>query len=125
MSEEKRDRDPWQDRYDQDENESESEETAEPSETSKMSKSAETAESDEGTESQETSGGTVRERRNVNMYLPSDQVSDLQLRYSELNVQWRREYDEDLPKNDQFYPAVIQAALEGTSIEEQLPLEDD
>ena len=125
MSDEKRDRNPWDDRYDRDEDVSGSEETAESSETSKMSKSAETAESDEGTESQETSGGTVRERRNVNMYLPGDQVSDLQLRYSELNVQWRREYDEDLPKNDQFYPAVIQAALEETSIEEQLPIGEE
>jgi hypothetical protein len=90
-----------------------------------MSKSAETAESEESTESEETSGGTVRERKNVNMYLPGEQVSDLQMRYSELNVQWRREYDEDLPKNDQFYPAVIQAALEGTSIEEQLPIDEE
>jgi len=125
MSDEKRDRNPWDDRYDQDEDESESEEKADPSETSKMSKSAETAESEKSTEGEEASGGTVRERKNVNMYLPGDQVSDLQLRYSELNVQWRREYDEDLPKNDQFYPAVIQAALKGTSIEEQLPIGEE
>ena len=125
MSDEKRDRNPWDDRYDQDGDESESEEKADPSETSKMSKSAETAESEKSTEGEETSGGTVRERKNVNMYLPGDQVSDLQLRYSELNVQWRREYDEDLPKNDQFYPAVIQAALKGTSIEEQLPIGEE
>ena len=85
------------------------------------SKISKTAESEEGSKK----SGTVKDRKNVNMYLPEELVSDLQLRYQELNLQWRREYDEDLPKNDQFYPAVVRAALEETTVEAQLPLEDD
>jgi len=127
---EKKDRNPWDSRYDDGDDEEpepeESAETPEKSETSKMSKSSETAESEEtSTEAETSEGGTVRERKNVNMYLPEGLVGDLQLRYSELNVEWRREYDDDLPKNDQFYPAVIRAALEGTSVEEQLPLGEE
>jgi len=120
---EKRDRDPWESRYDQsEEDEDEEEQIAESSETSKMSEIAKTVETEE---SEESSTETVRERKNVNMYLDEPLVDDLQLRYSELNVQWHREYGEDLPKNDQFYPAVIQAALEGTSIEEHLPIDEE
>ncbi|GAA0524336.1 hypothetical protein [Halorubrum aquaticum] len=131
----KRDRNPWDDRYDRDEDdrddaaiESEaSSETTEMSEasntsktskrqkTTKMSKSEKTAESEE-------SSGTVRERKNVNMYLPEGLVDDLQMRYSELNVEWRRRHGEDMPKNDEFYPAAIRAALGESSIEEELGL---
>ncbi|WP_435100074.1 hypothetical protein [Halorubrum sp. N11] len=131
----KRDRNPWDDRYDRDDDdrddaatESEaSSETAEMSEasntsktskrqkTTKMSKSEKTAESEE-------SSGTVRERKNVNMYLPEGLVDDLQMRYSELNVEWRRRHGEDMPKNDEFYPAAIRAALGESSIEEELGL---
>jgi hypothetical protein len=116
---EKRDRDPFDERYDDDDD-------AESSKTSKMSETAETAETTESAESDETGeSGGVRERRNVNMYLPDDLVDDLQLRYSELNVQWRREHGEDLPKNDEFYPAVIESALRDTTIESELDLSEE
>ena len=131
----KRDRNPWDDRYDRDDDdrddaaiESEaSSETTEMSEasntsktskrqkTTKMSKSEKTAESEE-------SSGTVRERKNVNMYLPESLVDDLQMRYSELNVEWRRRHGEDMPKNDEFYPAAVRAALGEASIEAELGL---
>ena len=131
----KRDRNPWDDRYDRDDDDQDdpaieseaSSETTEMSEasntsktskrqkTTKMSKSEKTAESEE-------SSGTVRERKNVNMYLPESLVDDLQMRYSELNVEWRRRHGEDMPKNDEFYPAAIRAALGESSIEEELGL---
>ncbi|ELZ36429.1 HNH endonuclease [Halorubrum sp. Atlit-26R] len=78
------------------------------------------AESEENRES----SGTVRERKNVNMYLPETLVDDLQLRYSELNVKWRRQHGEDMPKNEEFYPAAVRAALGGSSIEDELGLEE-
>ncbi|ELZ42668.1 hypothetical protein C464_17472 [Halorubrum coriense DSM 10284] len=131
----KRDRNPWDDRYDRDdddrdnaaiESEASSEttemseasntsETSKKQKTTKMSKSKKTAESEESNE-------TVRERKNVNMYLPEGLVDDLQMRYSELNVEWRRRHGEDMPKNDEFYPAAIRAALGESSIEEELGL---
>lgn len=66
---------------------------------------------------------TVRERTNVNMYLPEKVVNDMKMRHSELDVKWRRKFGQELPKNEVFYPAVIRAALEGKTIEEQLGLD--
>ena len=99
----KRDRNPWADRYDRDDDDQDdpgieseaSSETAEMSEapnisnTSKRQKTTKTSKSKKTAESEESSG-TVRERKNVNMYLPESLVDDLQMRYSELNVEWRR-----------------------------------
>ncbi|MDB2265901.1 hypothetical protein PM025_17670 [Halorubrum ezzemoulense] len=132
---EKRDRNPWDDRYDHEDEDagheddtltSETVETSEASNTSKTSKSKETSKMSESsmmTESEESSG-TVRERKNVNMYLPETLVDDLQLRYSELNVEWRRRHGEDMPKNEEFYPAAVRAALGESSIEEELSLDE-
>jgi len=124
---EKRDRNPWNDRYGEGEEDdvdgSESSEPSELSETSKTSKTTKSGKTEDTSESEETSKSTVRDRKNVNMYLPDGLVDDLQLRYSELNVEWRRQHDDDLPKNERFYPAVIRAALEETTIEEELGLD--
>jgi len=96
--------DPFDNRYADDD--------AETSEESEPSKSPESSENSE----------TVRSRKNVNMYLPDGLVDDMQLRYSELNVQWQREHGEELPKNAEFYPAVLRAALGDTTIAEELGL---
>jgi len=101
----KSDRDPFNERYGES---SESEKTADESEMSQASKDSKT---------------TVRERKNVNMYLPEELVDDLQLRYKRLDIEWREEHGEDLPKNAEFYPAVVRAALNETSIEEELGVE--
>jgi hypothetical protein len=102
------DEDPWEARY----------ERSESAETSETSKSAETAETSDDSET------TVRERTNINMYLPEEVVDDLQLRYSELNVEWRRAHGEDLPKNAEFYPAVIRAALDDTTVRAELGFDE-
>lgn len=57
------------------------------------------------------------------IYLSDDDIDELDIRYSEVNVQWQREHGEQLPKNERFYPAVIRAGLSGTSIEEELGLD--
>ncbi|WP_164932747.1 hypothetical protein [Halorubrum amylolyticum] len=130
----KRDRNPWDDRYDRDDDDddrddaalegaSSTSETSDISKTSKREKTTEMAKSEKTAESEESSG-TVRERKNVNMYLPEGLVDDLQLRYSELNVEWRRRHGEDMPKNEEFYPAAIRSALGESSIEEELGLEE-
>ena len=102
----KSDRDPFEDRY----GASESEGTAETSEVTKTSK----------TEKSESDG--VRSRTNVNMYLDDDLVKDLRLLYAELNAQWLRTHEKDMPKNDVFYPAVVKAACEGKDIKEVIDL---
>ncbi|AAM88721.1 hypothetical protein PhiCh1p48 [Natrialba phage PhiCh1] len=130
---EKRDRNPWEDRYDDDEEDAENSETSESSketktsdvsEASKSSKTSKKTNTEITSEGSERSGKpTVRERKNVNMYLPEDLVEELQGRFFELEAEWRREHGEDLPKNEKFYPAVIQAALEETTVQEQLDLD--
>jgi len=123
----KRDRNPFDQRYDEDDDQnntqSDSSKTSKTSKTHTREKTAETEKSEKSDETAESNG--VRERRNVNMYLPDGLVDDLQLRYSELNVQWRREHGEDLPKNDEFYPAVIESSLQDTTIEKELGLADE
>jgi hypothetical protein len=106
------DDDPFDNRYTD-----EGTETAEASKNSKSSESSKTAENAEASQ-------TVRSRKNVNMYLPDDLVGDMQLRYSELNVEWQREHGEELPKNAEYYPAVIRAALNGTTVAEELGIGD-
>jgi Mor family transcriptional regulator len=70
-------------------------------------------------------GFVLRENWNGRrIYLSDDDVNELDIRYSEVNVEWQREHGEQLPKNEKFYPAVIRAGLSGTSIEEELGLED-
>lgn len=104
-------------------------ETSSPSETEKTE---EPSEGEETAERTETSGANesgedlppVRERQNINMYIADDDlVEDFKLRYQELNLRWRREYGEDLPKNDEFYPALLRSALNEATIAEELGLE--
>jgi hypothetical protein len=105
---EPRERDPFQSRYDTEE----STETSKSEETSKTTETSKTSE-------------TVRDRKNVNMYLPDELVEEMQIRYSELNAKWAREHGgDDLPKNQEYYPAVIRAALNETAIEDELGIEE-
>lgn len=101
---------------------SESPEMSESSEESKLSKGSKTSKSEE---IEKNSTGGVCDRKNVNMYLPDDLVEDLQLRYAELNLEYRRERGEDMPKNQVFYPAVIQAALGESTIRESIDAIED
>jgi hypothetical protein len=101
----KKDRDPFANRYDSEETE-ELEKTDETEEGSKDSKTP------------------LRERTNINMYIEDESlVDDLQIRYKKLDLEWQEQYGEDLPKNDEYYPAVLRSALNETSIREELGLE--
>lgn len=133
---EKRSRDPFSDRYERSESEetdesAESTETAETSETSKTSETTETTKMSEASGTTETAeaeseggGATVRERKNVNMYLPDELVRDLQATHAELNVAWQREHGEDLPKNHVYYPAVIKHGLDVSALKDELDLSE-
>lgn len=107
----KRSRDPFSDRYNAGESEASNDSsTPKTSSMSDKEKTSNTSKSDK----------SVRQRRNVNMYLPDELVDDLQLRYAELNVQYRREHGDDMPKNSVYYPAVIRAALNDTTVQNEL-----
>jgi hypothetical protein len=99
-------------------------------ETTDTTTSSETTETIETTETTDTlgpgdEGFVLREDWNGRtIYLPDDVVNDIDIRYSEANVEWQRAHGEQLPKNERFYPAVIRAGLNGTSIEKELGLSE-
>ena len=64
----------------------------------------------------------MKDRPSVLMYLPEELHSDLDIRFDELNAQYKREHGEALEKNRDYYPAVIKAGLEGEDIKEVLDL---
>lgn len=97
---------------------SETTETAGASETGGMSETTETP--DPGDEEFD-----LREHWNGRtIYLPDDDVDDLDLRYKECSIKWQRQRGGDLPKNERFYPAVVRAALNETTIEDELGLSE-
>ncbi|MCL9818353.1 hypothetical protein [Natronocalculus amylovorans] len=120
-------------------------ETAETENTSETSKTAETAETEKHTDVAETeersktakkpkksktsktaknkTGGSVKDRKNVNMYLPESVINEMGIRFDELNARHKREHGRGMEKNRDFYPALIEAALSDTTIEEELGLE--
>lgn len=102
-----------------------SSESSDMSESSEEPKSSERSKTSKSEETEKSSAGGVRDRKNVNMYLPDELVEDLQLRYAELNLEYRRERGEDMPKNQVFYPAVIQAALGESTIRESIDAIED
>lgn len=68
---------------------------------------------------------TVKSRTNVNMYLPDGLVDELQIRFDELNAQYRREHGEAMEKNRDYYPAVVKAGLEGKELKEILDIKEE
>ena len=88
-------------------------ETGEKSKSSKPSKTEET---------DKRKKKSVKDRPSVLMYLPEELHSDLDIRFDELNAQYKREHGEALEKNRDYYPAVIKAGLEGEDIKEVLDL---
>ncbi len=95
---------------------SDSDEQPKPENLSKSSKSSKTEQTD-GREQK-----SVKDRPSVLMYLPEDIHSDLDIRFDELNAQYKREHGEALEKNRDYYPAVIKAGLEGKDIKDILDL---
>lgn len=68
------------------------------------------------------SGDSVRDRPSVLMYLPPELREELDVRFDELNAEYRREHGEPLGKNRDYYPAVVRAGLTGEPVEELLDL---
>ncbi len=56
------------------------------------------------------------------MYLPEEIRTELGIRFDELNARHKREHGEALKKNRDFYPAVVEAGLDGKDLEEVLGL---
>ncbi|MGN8219614.1 hypothetical protein ACTG0T_14930 (plasmid) [Halococcus morrhuae DSM 1307] len=64
----------------------------------------------------------VKDRPSVLMYLPEDLHTELDIRFDELNARYKREHDQPLEKNRDYYPAVIKASLEGKDVKDILDI---
>ncbi|MDL0133736.1 hypothetical protein [Halobacterium salinarum] len=95
---------------------SDSDEQPKSGSSSKNSKLSKTGQTDEREQK------SVKDRPSVLMYLPEDLHSDLDIRFDELNAQYKREHGEALEKNRDYYPAVVKAGLEGKDIKDILDL---
>lgn len=90
---------------------------------------SETEQTDEGEQlkkanesESDDSADLIEDRKSVMMYLPEDVWRDLDIRFDELNAKHKRQHDEPLEKNRDYYPAVIQAGLTDENLEEFLDL---
>ena len=97
----------------------------EPSDSTVQSKSEKPSKSSKSSKTEQTDGReqkSVKDRPSVLMYLPEDLHNDLDIRFDELNAQYKREHGEALEKNRDYYPAVVKAGLEGKDIKDILDL---
>lgn len=69
-----------------------------------------------------TGAKTVRETKARTFYLGTDRLKRLDRLYKEMSLEYEIEFEEDLPKNDAFYGAMIDAVCNRTTIEEELGL---
>ena len=97
-----------------------------PSDESKTAKIEEIEETEKTSKTEETAkketSGSVKDRKNVNMYLPESIINEMGIRFDELNARHKRKHGRGMEKNRDFYPALIEAALSDTTIEEELGL---
>jgi len=115
-------------RFDSDPNDKEEEQESKTAKTEEKDKtnmsdtSAQTAQADESEQNDESDKTPLKELPSVLMYLDEDLKTELDARFDELNAKHRREHSEALEKNRDYYPAVVQAGLEGEDIEDVLEL---
>lgn len=63
---------------------------------------------------------SIKDRPSVLMYLPEELHTELDIRFDELNARYKREHGQPLEKNRDYYPAVVEASLEGKPVEDIL-----
>ena len=100
----------------------ENSQTDEMSETSDRSQASNTSVSDEKDKSSQKNQTSVRDQKHVAMYLEEDLADDLDMRFDELALEYRREHGEKMEKNTDFYPALARAAINDTTLRDELGL---
>lgn len=84
----------------------------------KIDKTSKTEETEKNVPREEA----VKNRPSVLMYLPEELHRELDIRFDELNAQYKREHGEGLQKNRDYYPAIVKAALEGKDVKDILDI---
>lgn len=93
-----------------------------PSNESKTSTESKPSNSSKTEQTDKTQKKSVKDRPSVLMYLPEELHTELDIRFDELNARHKREHGRPIEKNRDYYPAVIEAALENKDIEDVLDL---
>lgn len=119
------------DEYKESEDRDETSETSETNDMTDTKATPTTSETPVTSETNETSGTSEATKTNIKdewngrtLYLPDEIVEEADLRFDELALEAKRAGDE-IKKNRDYYPAVFRAALNETSIEEELGLDDE
>jgi hypothetical protein len=119
-------RDPFGSRYAQKEEPSETEAQDTPSKTEESnslsktgktdntSKASKTGKPEQNNKTKQNEKTSVKDRPSVLMYLPEEQHSELDIRFDEINAKYKREHGESLQKNRDYYPILIELAMEKT-----------
>ncbi|WP_143095544.1 HNH endonuclease signature motif containing protein [Halopelagius inordinatus] len=68
---------------------------------------------------------SVREKTHVAMYFDQELADDLDLRFDELNLEYRREHGEKMTKNGDFYPALVRSVVNDTTVRKELGLDSE
>lgn len=109
---------------------SETEWTSETGETSETLEASETSETEERVDQNGTvesrlqwvGGTSVRDRANLNFYLPDEIKSKIEATYLQLNIEYQQRYGEELKKHEQYYPHLLEQGLNKDALREQLGL---
>lgn len=64
----------------------------------------------------------VRERENVNLYLPPSVAQQLRETFMELNMEMMKTHGRELKKNSEFYPLVLSVGMECEEVRRKLGL---
>lgn len=107
------------DKSDTDDDDSSTSNSSTPPNPSKESMPSNSSKIEQTTKTQKKS---VKDRPSVLMYLPEDLHTELDIRFDEFNARHKREHGRPIEKNRDYYPAVIEAALENKDIEDVLDL---
>lgn len=113
-------------RFESDKDESsKTEEDSKKSKTDKIDKMDTTPKPSKIEETDEKEKTSVKDRPSVLMYLPEGDHHALDVRFTQLNARHKEEHGEGIQKNRDYYPAVVRAALNDTTLEEELGLESN
>jgi len=97
-------------------------EASSPSDASENNESTTLNDDLSGDDQSGESKASIKDRPSVLMYLPEELHTKLDIRFDELNVQYKREHGRPLEKNRDYYPAVVKASLEGKDVKDVLEI---
>ncbi|MDL0135107.1 HNH endonuclease [Halobacterium salinarum] len=66
----------------------------------------------------------MKDLQHVAMYLDEELADDLDTRFKELDLKYKKVHGEGIEKNRDFYPAVARATINNTTVEEELGLDE-